>query len=93
MPKRKPPMEFVDFIVDDYDSGDDSDYCPECGEEGYEVCMCKRKEAIAKLIRSAVAAGISDYEKKKAKLAAASTSTTVSKATSTEDDTRGNDDK
>ena len=50
----------------------DSDYdeieiCLKCTERGLERCLCVYEEALSKIVKAAVEAGIAGYEKKKNK--------------------------
>ena len=48
---------------------DEIEICLKCTERGLERCLCVYEEALIKIIKGAVEAGIASYEKKKNKKA------------------------
>ena len=46
---------------------DEIEICLKCTERGLERCICCYEEALVKIIKAAVEAGIAGYEKKKEK--------------------------
>jgi hypothetical protein len=60
---------------------DEIEICLKCTQRGLERCLCIWEEALVKIVKGAVEAGISSYEKKKQKKAGKKKSTTKTRPT------------